>query len=606
MASFKDETVHQESLQCLACAAYQKLGNDLDADILRQLMFEGTRGAKLHEYNKVIWENVGIHSNIRTKLHQWAAVDEKNDAKLYKWLQSSVWVAEAIANDSRYGNGLYKFYRVDQFPGKKYDSKYSDFKATFAQILKNIKAAAKGANLDDWGDSVRIYADKDIKLMPDKWNPADFVAVEKSKESVWKMVITQFVEKTKNPNFDSTLSKDLEEFLLSQSTEAGKKIKAKVEILQAMATLYEYNKEITRGIDSKEFIPISLKQTTSPDPGVSYSKISEPGDVAKYFHLKVKPGKFKYTANTNEASCAFKIIGVGGGDYTFTMRSGASTEKMTGDVTNELKDLGVKDAQGGKVAYSVSTKIAKESGADHGFAVLNKKRKELWDEYSIPGEDSPTKGVFWEHTVSKTHGFTDWRVFDTLAKVHNDNLKAARKELGKGDLSREQLGFDRRIDPKTGRVIRATNRDKLRSQDPTGIINDIKMWAAYAEWLSDKETTKEAFLANALGKAQWNKIMLSEAKERFISKKKERRRSDWKYNITLSQIQMKYMKNKIQAYEQAWLIDPSKTASTVSLQMKKNILKGMWMYAASKGFVIFKRGNVKAYLLSGAFIKCAA
>ena len=603
MASFNDKTDHQESLQCLACAAWQKIGNDLDADILRQLMYQGTDGVKLHQYHKVIWENVGIADKTRTDLHRWAAVDKRNDAKLYKWLQSSVWVAEAIAGDNRYGSGLYKFYRVDQFPG---EGKYSDFKATFGEILKNIKDAAKGANLDDWGDSVRIYADKDIKLMPDKWNPADFVAVEKSKEKAWKKIITEFVPNTQKPNFKSTLSKDLKEYLLSQSTEAGKTIKAKVQILQAMATLYEYNKEITRGIDSKEFIPISLKQTTSPDPGVSYSKISEPGDVAKYFHLKVEPGLFKYTASTNEASCKFKIIGVGGGDYTFTMRSGASTEKMTGDVTNELKDMGVKDAQAGKVAYSVSTKIAKESGADHGFAVLNKKRKELWDKYSIPGEDSPTKGVFWEHTVSKTHGFTDWRVFDTLATVHNRNLKAARSQRQR-DLKREELGFDRRIDPKTGKVLKATKTDKLRSEDPSGIVNDIKMWAEYAEWLSDKETTKEDFLENALGKAQWNKIMVSEAKERRTSKKKERRSSDWQYNITLSQIQMKYMKNKIQSYEQAWLIDPASTVtSTVSPQMKKNILKGMWMYAASKGFVIFKRGNVKAYLLSGAFIKCAA
>ena len=603
MASFDDKTIHQESLQCLACAAWQKIGNDLDADILRQLMYQGTDGVKLHQYHKVIWENVGIEDNIRKSFELWAAVDKKNDAKLYKWLQSSVWVAEAIANDDRYGNGLYKFYRVDQFPG---EGKYSDFKATFGEILKNIKDAAKGANLDDWGDSVRIYADKDIKLMPDKWNPADFVAVEKSKEKAWKKIITEFVPNTQKPNFKSTLSKDLKEYLLSQSTEAGKKITAKVEILKAMATLYEYNKEITRGINSKEFIPISLKQTTTANPGVSYSKISEPGDVAKYFHLKVKPGLFKYTASTNEASCAFKIIGAGGGDYTFTMRSGASTEKMTGDVTNELKDLGVKDAQAGKVAYSVSTKIAKESGADHGFTALNKKRKELWKTYSIPGEDSPTKGVFWEHTVSKTHGFTDWRVFDTLATVHNRNLKAARSQRQR-DLKREELGFDRRIDPKTGKVLKATKTDKLRSEDPSGIVNDIKMWAEYAEWLSGGKTKKEDFLENALGKAQWNKIMVSEAKERRTSKKKERRSSDWQYNITLSQIQMKYMKNKIQSYEQAWLIDPDSVGtSTVSLQMKKNILKGMWMYAASKGFVIFKRGNVKAYLLSGAFIKCAA
>mgnify|MGYP000671042871 CR=1 FL=1 len=297
-----------------------------------------------------------------------------------------------------------------------------------------------------------------------------------------------------------------------------------------------------------------------------------------------------------------------GGQYSFTMRAGSPVEKLTGDVTNELKDLGVSDAQGGKIAYSVSTKIAKESGADHGFAVLNKKRAELWKKYTPPGMDNPTKGVFWDHTVSKLHGFTDWKVFDTLATVHNRNLKASRSQRQR-DLKREELGFDRRIDPKTGKVLKATKRDKLRSEDPSGIVNDIKMWAEYAEWLSDKETTMKQFMDNALGKAQWNKVLKAEADEKkkpFDPKKPERSQPDWKYNITLSGVQMKYMKNKIQAYEQAWLIDPSKTASTVSIQMKKNIMKAMWMYAASKGFVIFKKGSVKAYLLSGSYIKCAA
>ena len=53
MASFDDKTIHQESLQCLACAAWQKIGNDLDADILRQLMYQGTDGVKLHQYKKI-------------------------------------------------------------------------------------------------------------------------------------------------------------------------------------------------------------------------------------------------------------------------------------------------------------------------------------------------------------------------------------------------------------------------------------------------------------------------------------------------------------------------------------------------------------------------
>ena len=39
--AFKGDTAEQESLQCLACAAYQKLGDKLDLITLRRLMVQG-------------------------------------------------------------------------------------------------------------------------------------------------------------------------------------------------------------------------------------------------------------------------------------------------------------------------------------------------------------------------------------------------------------------------------------------------------------------------------------------------------------------------------------------------------------------------------------
>ena len=66
------------------------------------------------------------------------------------------------------------------------------------------------------------------------------------------------------------------------------------------------------------------------------------------------------------------------------------------------------------------------------------------------------------------------------------------------------------------------------------------------------------------------------------------------------------MKNKIQAYEQAWIIDPKSKDNPLTMKVRNNILKSMWMYAASKGFVIFNKNNVVAYLLSGSHLKCAA
>ena len=117
---------------------------------------------------------------------------------------------------------------------------------------------------------------------------------------------------------------------------------------------------------------------------------------------------------------------------------GAFSEK---DV--ELKKDGA-GAQAGKIAFSITSKITKLSAGRRSFSTLNRKRKELWRKYTPPGMKSPTKGVFWKHTVSKIHNFTDWRVFDTLHKEHTKQMNL--KKSSKRKFDREQLGFQRRID----------------------------------------------------------------------------------------------------------------------------------------------------------------
>ena len=381
--AFKGDTAEQESLQCLACAAYQKLGDELDLITLRRLMVQGKFKSTKHDDNDAIWDNVGITNKVKQNLSTWAHKPQ-GEAFLNKWLNSSIWVAKALDLDNIYQGNNYRFYRIDQFPGR---GKHKDFKETFATILKNIKDAANGQNLGDFADTVKIYADKNIKLAPDKWNPADFVAVNKGDEKKWENIIHNFI--TNIGNY-TTLTDDLENFLLKQKAE---RTQAKVEILKQMAILYEYNKTLTQGVVDKEFIPISLKLTEQANPGVSFSKVSEPADVAKYFKLRVEYDKdVEYKPNTQEAKVWFSIKGVSGmgGKYSFTMRAGSPVEKLTGDVTNELKDLGVKSAQAGKIAYSVSTKIAKLSGGRGGFTTLNKKRKELWKKYTPPGMKKPT------------------------------------------------------------------------------------------------------------------------------------------------------------------------------------------------------------------------
>ena len=75
----KIETSHQESLQCLCCAAYQELGEDLTTQILWRLMYNGQLKIEKHEKNDIIWDNAGIEPKIKDELVVWAKQGQKND-----------------------------------------------------------------------------------------------------------------------------------------------------------------------------------------------------------------------------------------------------------------------------------------------------------------------------------------------------------------------------------------------------------------------------------------------------------------------------------------------------------------------------------------------
>ncbi len=574
-----------ESLQCLACAGLQEIGNTFNVDDLRQLMMQGKFGNAAHSDNDKVWDRVRISRTGESNLADWAH-DPSDENLLNNWLDSSYAIANSLKGDSNFKGKGYVFFRQDQFPA----GNFKDFKDVFVEILKSIRQSAQQPDAKKWfqGSSAKIYSE--LQMKDDKWNPADIIAVKSGKINKWENKIGNFITtQGKRGSSRSTLSDDLEAFALSQRKLPGKN-KAKVEIMLGMEDLYEYNKQITTGITSGEFIPVSLKIANTPNPAVDFIKVAEPSDVSKYFHLKVIPGDFIYDAKNQLATCPFKIEGLSGSDggYTFTIRNFAPTASLKNQDV-ELKKDGA-GAQAGKIAFSITSKITKLSAGRRSFSTLNRKRKELWKKYTPPGMKSPTKGVFWKHTVSKTHSFTDWKVFDTLHREHTKQMNL--KKSNKRKLDREQLGFQRRINDQ-GR-LRFASKTKAQVEDPTGVLNDIKMWAEYADWLSDGETSVQEFMNEAIGKRQWAKV-----------KETERKKGE-EYDINLSFIQARYMKNKIQAYEQAWIIDPKAQGNPLSVEVRNNILKSMWMYAASKGFVIFNKNNVVSYLLSGSHLKCAA
>ena len=111
---------------------------------------------------------------------------------------------------------------------------------------------------------------------------------------------------------------------------------------------------------------------------------------------------------------------------------------------------------------------------------------------------------------------------------------------------------------------------------------DISKWIMYIDFLTESKVAGAAILRQFAG------IKESRGKNPPVPAK-------------LRQA-LKYLKNKILSYEVSYIMD----SAPLSKQIKDNILKSMWMYAASEGFTIFNKNKNVTFLLASSYVKCAA
>ena len=508
-----------ESLQCLACAARQVIGNDFNYSDLQQVMVGE------HAKQSEIVAHTRIDAEYYRSLDSWAK-DPSDPKLLEEWINSCIWVSNALISSS-YLVGQYVFCRQDQIPGG--GKGKNSFKDIFNVLKKEIKDAIKSNPSFARSYAGRIY--KNIEISDDKWDPADIVAVKKSSVNKWKTLLSPQGFLTSRKTMVKTMRQDLSQF----ARVLGKKGSNKLKIVEAMEDLYEYNKLINNGIDTKEFVPISLKKATSENPQVQHIYVREPKDLEKYFHMTVEITKVRYDADIQKALIDFKISNLAGSadtKYKLDARGFESTAEFA-DIQIQLMQPGASAAAHGKITLPVTTQQIKMSGGNSAFIAMNNKKRALFNQFSPTMKKKLLK--------SSIHGFTDYRIF---------------QELSKGS------SF--------------FNAD----------MSDVMLWGEYVEWLSGGQTTKKQFVENATG----DKFYTKSARE--------------KHKLNISHTQAKYMKNKVQSYEVAWIVDHN--GASLRNDIKDNILKSMWMYAASKGFAIFKTPTSTFYLLSGPYLKCAA
>ncbi len=533
-------TNHQESLQCLACAARRKLG-ELDYRTLITLMKQQSNNPGPEA--KAIWNNVVIDENTKRGLARWAD-DPANPNLLNTWVNSSVYVADSLTKDDHFKGGDYIFYRQDQFPnaGESFKNVFNDL---MAEIKRDLRSSPTFA---------RSYAGKiynNITIKDDKWNPADFIAIKKGTENKWKGLVT----KRGFDQWAATQSRALRQDLVAFAKTLKGKDKNKLHIVESMQHLYLYNKLIGDGFEDGEFIPISLKQSKTPNPSVQAVFHREPKDLDKYFRMQVDISDVKYNPNNQKAEIEFDITNLKGtaddlNKWKFDVR-GFETTRELADIQLGLlqRGGGAKDSYHGKITLKVITQQIRGSGGSGAIRQMLQKKRELWKQYSPPGKVRPDPGMLKKWLIGNGHGFIDYRLFDELAKKNSNFL--------------------------------------------TEDIRIVAMMSDYAAYLSGNKTTAREFGSNATSRSFYDKMI-----ERGLRKGKDY--SD----VSISQTQAKYMKNKIQSYEVAHVVDYD--GAGINKKVKNNIIKSMWMYAASKGFAIFKENKTSFYLLSGSYLKCAA
>lgn len=557
-----------ETLQCIACAGRQEIGNSFNTEDLKKLMRQdGSHLMETHVYN-----NVGIEHKYMQNVKDWVTNPAKPDL-LDEWLNSSVWIANSLVREGL--TASYTFYRQNQFPARG-----KSFKDLFIYLRDKIKS--DGQRDPRWFKTTagRIYSNIDIN--DDKWNPADIVAVKNTKKKTWETLLTEsgflrWVER-QDTGSKSTLRKDMKEFSKMRGKTATTAIN-KLKIVDSMSHLYDYNKLIYRGIKDLTFVPISLKKADAPSPLVQSIFVREPKDLQKYFDMKVSVYKVELLPGNKKAKVYFTLEGLGPEKQLYFDMRGFEPTASIADIQIQLMEAAGGSAAHGKITLPVTTQQIKLSGGTKAMADLKRMRNTIFKKTFLGRTEAAKKRR--EKMTSGIHGFTDYRIFQQLQRDVHDKFK--------------------------------NPRDNTLTEE----VEEVQLWGEYVDKLSNGATKKADFIKNATGDRFYStsaatklNFEIDRLGQIIVGKLLKNKKGaitgggigPKRLGLDMSHSQVKYMKDKVQSYEMAWVI----TKSALADDIKENIMKSMYMYAASKGFALFKTPTASFFMLNGPYWKCAA
>ena len=375
--AFKPLTEDKESLQALAFAMRQQKGSDITADELKEKM------VNMPGLDSDIKSHCDIdYSKLNSRFNNWINIGSEKDIE--DWTNSSVWVANAVIPSQYIKGGGYIFSNTIGDP---------IFRGAYKQLAKDIAQNAKSS-------VVKTVYGSMSKGTGDKWNPADVLAIKKSKRN--KIVREMESFKKGNPN----LSQFKELKTIKQQNKAmGKGF----EVVEDMNMLYYYNQFVDKNYKSGDCVPISLKkvvatakeikEVTTPSVQIKSFDHKETKGIQDSVNLDLNITNVKFEPTNAKCIVEFTL----GGEKGHTMDIRGFQSAINNDVQMQLQKGAA--ANHGKATLGVFTVITKLSKGRMAFSKQRSFLRKLFPKKKIPSGSSKEK-----------HAFTSYDIFTGYAK----------------------------------------------------------------------------------------------------------------------------------------------------------------------------------------------
>lgn len=416
------------------------------------------------------------------------------------------------------------------------------FKSTFSELAKDIKDNARDP-------LVRTVYGRVAAGTGDKWNPADVVAFKSGKinhlERAMTMYATGRVTDKRLRDFQSSNSK-----LAKTLNNKGKK---QMRIVEDMQKLYSYNQFVNKNYRAGNAIPISLKKVeqtrelrtvTSANVHVEDFDHDDVKGIEDALNLNIEIEGVRWEETAQKVYVDFAVSGVTG--YNLDVRSTAS---------------GIADVQ--------INVMKRGSAAAHGKATIS-----VFSLITILSKGSP---------VIRAQNKEKRRIFGRALNATRSYGARQRRYGQPGDPGLSRM-FGSRIHEFTQNKIfkdyatRETgtvSKESLYMNDNPQESHYIK-WAQYISWLSGnqhhQDTITREFLRHFGTAPRYDYFKAA-----------------------------KFLKNKVQAYEIAQVVDLEQTH--IGEIIKENIMKSVYTQGASKGFRIFADDTITDYMTSSSYLK---